>query len=200
MRSSHRDGQLISAHSRREVLRWTGAAALALVGWPKPVRAAVPRTRTLSIYSVNTGEKLHDAYVVNGRYQADALQAINHILRDHRTDAVYPIDPTTLDILSALQTTLDARAPFHVVCGYRSHETNEARRRESRGVAQHSFHLTGQAIDLFLPDVSLGDLRQAARSLEAGGVGYYPSSGFVHVDSGPIREWGSGRGLRSARG
>jgi uncharacterized protein YcbK (DUF882 family) len=190
MRSSHRSDHLISAHSRRDVLKWTGAAALALVGWPKPGFSLTTRTRELSLYSINTGEKLNDAYMVNGRFQPDALQAFNHLLRDFRTDAVYPIDPTTLDILSALQAATECQAPMHVVSGYRSHRSNEARRRESRGVARNSFHLTGQAIDLFVPGCSLSDLRQAALSLGAGGVGYYPSSGFVHVDSGPVRRWG----------
>ena len=201
MQRSQRDSHPISAHSRREVLRWTGAAALALLGWPHRAKAAVPRNRALSLYSINTGEQLTSEYVQNGRYQPDALQALNHLLRDHRSDAVYPIDPTTLDILNTLQTTFGAQNPIHVVCGYRSHLTNEARRRESRGVAEHSFHLTGQAIDIFLPGCGLSDLREAALALEAGGVGYYPSSGFVHIDSGPVRMWGAGRrrGLRSAR-
>lgn len=200
MRETHGGGSLISAHSRREVLKWSGVAALALVGWPKRARAA-SRSRSLSFYSVNTGEKLTAEYVHNGRYQPDALRAINGILRDHRTDEVYPIDPALLDILASLQGALECQTAFHVVCGYRSQATNEMRRRVSRGVAEHSFHLTGQAIDLFLPSCGLDDLRQAALSLQAGGVGYYPASGFVHVDSGPIRTWGGGRrrGLRSAR-
>lgn len=198
MRDSHQDGHLINAHSRREVLKWTGAAALALVGWPKRANAASSKTRILSLYSVNTGERIREAYVEKGRYQPEVLRAFNHILRDHRTDEVYPIDPTTLDILNALQTSLGPETPLHIVCGYRSHATNEARRRESSGVASNSFHLTGQAIDLFLPCCGLKDLHQAALDLGAGGVGYYPSSNFVHVDSGPVRMWGGGR-RRSAR-
>ena len=194
------DGDRIVAPSRRDVLKWGGVAALGLVAWPRGARAA-GRSRTLSLYAVHTDERLTVDYVENGRYQPDALAAINQLLRDHYNDQVYPIDPGVLDILATLHEQLDAGAPFHVLSGYRSPETNEWRRQISSGVAEHSFHLTGQAIDLFLPGRDLAQLRGAALALQGGGVGYYPAAGFVHVDSGPVRTWGSApRVVRTKRG
>ena len=185
--------------TRRDLLRIGGAAAVGLLGWPRRTLAALQGARSLSFYAVNTGERLSVDYFARGRYQPDGLQAIDHVLRDHRTDLVYPIDWRLLDILSALRDALDTRAPFHVVSGYRSRETNEARRRVSHGVAEHSYHVTGQAMDFFLPGRDLSEVRLAARGLAAGGVGYYPRSGFVHVDSGPVRAWGGGWRRRRQR-
>jgi uncharacterized protein YcbK (DUF882 family) len=145
--------------------------------------------RAIALYSVNTGEQLVAEYFQGGCYQPDALDAVSRILRDHRTDETHAIDPALLDQLFLLRRALAARQSYHVVCGYRSPETNALRHRQHEGVASHSFHLSGRAIDVFLPDCDLATVHKTALGLSAGGVGYYPQSGFVHLDTGPIRTW-----------
>jgi uncharacterized protein YcbK (DUF882 family) len=110
-------------------------------------------------------------------------------MRDFRTDQVKHMDPRVLDILYALGRTVECTTAFTVIGGYRSPATNEMLREKGSGVAKHSLHLKGQAVDLSLPNCSLRNLHRAALSLQAGGVGYYPSSDFIHVDCGPIRHW-----------
>jgi uncharacterized protein YcbK (DUF882 family) len=177
--------------TRRAVLRGAfymgGAMAAGALLAPLPGLAA--SHRSVSLYNLHTGERLQADYVVGGRYQRDELRAIARLLRDHRTGDVHTIDPRLLDILAALRERLGSRHAFHVVSGFRSRVTNEMRRRESGAVAKNSFHLTGRAADLFLPDRRLRDLRTVALRLGAGGVGFYPESNFVHLDTGPVRGW-----------
>jgi uncharacterized protein YcbK (DUF882 family) len=182
------EGALIT---RRAVLRGAfhvgGAMAASALLAPLPGLAATHRS--VSLYNLHTGERLKVDYVVGGRYQRDELRAVAHLLRDHRTGDVHAIDPRLLDILTAVRERLGSRNAFHVVSGFRSRVTNEMRRRESHAVAKNSFHLTGRAADLFLPDRRLRDLRTVALRLGAGGVGFYPESNFVHLDTGPVRCW-----------
>lgn len=181
---------VVTLRSRREIMRLAGGfAASALLGVRGATAESRATDRTVSLYSVNTGEHLRAEYFANGAYQPDALAAVSRILRDHLNDQTHGIDPALLDQLSLLQGALGARGPFHVVCGYRSPATNALRQRQHRGVAGHSFHVTGRAADVFLPDRSLGQFRSAALRLGEGGVGYYPGSGFVHLDTGPVRTW-----------
>lgn len=172
--------------SRRSVLRMgviAGATALTR-------RYALARQcRSLSLYAVDTGERLTVDYCVDGRYEPEALRAIAHLLRDPHVDAVHPIDPTLLDALARMQRLLGTTRSVHVVSAYRTRETNEKRRRHDRSVAANSYHLSGKAVDLFVPGRKLASVRHVALALRAGGVGYYPSSGFVHVDTGPVRTW-----------
>jgi uncharacterized protein YcbK (DUF882 family) len=181
----------VTLRSRRDVLRLAGGIAAGALLGGRSAFAARPLVadRTLAFLSINTGEHLRAEYCVDGRYQPDAMRAIGHLLRDHRTDAVHAIDPTLLDQLFTLQRRLDATEPYHVVCGYRSPETNAFLCRQHSGVAQNSYHLDGRAVDVFLPDRELVQLRSAALDLAAGGVGYYPRGGFVHLDTGPARTW-----------
>lgn len=179
--------------SRRAALRlaaW-GALAAALPGASRATgaRPAPARPRRLTFHHTHTGESLRCVYWQDGEYVAPALAEIDHLLRDHRTDELTAIDRTLLDRLSALHETLDGREPFHVISGYRSPATNEALRAEGRGVARKSFHTRGMAIDVSLPGLPVAELHRAALALRAGGVGYYPSSGFVHLDVGPLRRW-----------
>ena len=132
------------------------------------------------------------AYCCGGEYQPEALKEINHILRDFRANEIKPIDPGLLDLLHELGGTLETDQPFHIISGYRSPHTNamlRARGGEHTGVASSSLHMVGKAIDIRVPGVKLDHLRGAARSLKLGGVGYYPSSNFVHVDTGRVRAW-----------
>jgi uncharacterized protein YcbK (DUF882 family) len=117
------------------------------------------------------------------------LSKVNHLLRDHRTDKVHPIDPTLLDILHAVSTTSESRGVFQIISGYRAPETNAMLHHTSSGVASQSLHMLGKAIDVRLSDVKTCDLRRVAMVLKRGGVGYYPESDFVHLDTGRVRTW-----------
>ncbi len=179
--------------SRRRFVR-LGLFASATCLLPRPAVAAVWRrvdagARKLSFYNLHTGETLTTMYWADGKYVAGALGEINYILRDFRRNEVKPIDARLLDLLYALRMSLDTNAPFQVISGYRSPLTNALLRRASEGVAAHSLHLKGQAIDLRVPGRELSVVRGAALALQGGGVGYYPRSDFVHVDVGRIRTW-----------
>jgi uncharacterized protein YcbK (DUF882 family) len=178
-----------TVRGRRDVLKVAGAIAVGtLFGAPKAI-ASRPPDRALTLYSTHTGERLVVEYCRRGTYQRDALQAVSRLLRDRRTDQTHEIDPALLDQLHLLRNVLGTREAYHVVCGYRSPETNAHERLVRSGIALHSLHIEGRAVDLFLPDRSLQQLHFAALKLAAGGVGYYPQSGFVHLDTGPFRTW-----------
>jgi uncharacterized protein YcbK (DUF882 family) len=145
--------------------------------------------RSLSFTNLHTGEALTAEYWQGGGYAPDALAAIDHVLRDHRTGEVHPIDPRLLDLLHDLAAALEARDPFQVISGYRSPQSNAALADASSGVARGSLHMQGMAVDIALAHAPLPALRQAALDLSRGGVGYYPAPGFVHVDVGRVRRW-----------
>ena len=128
-------------------------------------------------------------YREGGKYLDDALAAIDHLLRDHRTDDVVPIDRALLDNLASLREMLDTTEPFHVISGYRSPATNAKLAAASDGVARKSLHLQGRAIDIRMPGRELEQVRRAALAMNAGGVGYYRRSDFVHLDTGRVRTW-----------
>jgi len=175
--------------SRRRFLAGAAAFATPLI-LPGIARAAVgPQVRTVALHNLHTGEKLKTAYWEQGRYIRDALGEINFVLRDFRTDEVHPIDVRLIDLIQTLRRKLDTNASYRVVSGYRSPKTNAALASKSGGVAKKSLHMQGMAIDFSLPDRDLRTLHKAAKSLKAGGVGYYPKSGFVHVDVGAVRYW-----------
>lgn len=148
-----------------------------------------PESRELSFYCVHTGEQLAVPYFVDGRYEPEALEMIDHLLRDYHNDEICQIDPRVLNQLYDLRRALGSSESFHVFSGYRSPATNESYRRISGRVAEHSYHMTGQAIDIQLPGRDIRQMRNVAVAMRAGGVGYYPSEGFLHLDSGPIRRW-----------
>jgi uncharacterized protein YcbK (DUF882 family) len=145
--------------------------------------------KSLSFYNTHTGETLKSVYWNQGIYLPQALTDINYILRDYRTEEVKEIDLDLLDVLFALRQKLESTAPFSIISGYRSPETNTLLNSMSNGVVKNSLHLVGKAIDIRLPGYSLKALQRAAIDLRRGGVGYYPSSDFVHVDVGRIRYW-----------
>ena len=146
--------------------------------------------RRLAVHNLHTGESLDAVYWEQGAYVPDALSAVNHVLRDFRTGDVHPIDPRLLDTMARLGARVAAKQPFSVISGYRSPRTNAMLHRESGGVATHSLHMQGMAIDIRLAGLELSKLHEAALGMRAGGVGYYPGSDFVHVDVGPVRRWG----------
>ncbi len=165
------------------------AAATAPLILPRAA-SALPTTRELAFYHIHTGETLKAAYFDNGQYQPDALKALDKLMRDWRCDTVHAIDPALYDQLFALQAKVGMPGAFHIICGYRSPATNAMLHDRSDGVAKHSLHMDGKALDLNLPGKDLAQLHAAALSLGAGGVGYYPASDFIHMDTGRVRTWG----------
>ena len=174
-----------------------GAAAAAGAFVPSRARAAVPSAvkspqRVLSFFNTHTGERIRTAYCTGGQYDAQALREFDHILRDFRVNEVKPIDRRVFDMLHELGGTLETDVPFHIISGYRSPHTNallRGRGGPGTGVASRSLHMVGQAIDIRVPGVKLEQLRNAAKSLKIGGVGFYPDLNFVHVDVGRVRYW-----------
>jgi len=156
-----------------------------------PSSVTLPPERTLSFVSLHTGESLKATYWSEGEYQIEELMAINHVLRDHRTGDVYPIDKNLLNLLDKLQKKVHGNKPFQVISGYRSPKTNAYLNKKSSGVAKKSLHMQGKAIDIRLPGCQLSDLRKAAIECQTGGVGYYSKSDFIHVDTGRVRRWGT---------
>lgn len=184
-----------SSVSRRSFLGMGAAAAVGLAASPAlaltPSATPTPtlKPRSLALYNVHTGEALATEFWADGQYVPEALSEANYLLRDFRTGDVEPIDPALLELLATMHGMLGARQPFHVISGYRSPKTNAMLRKNSNGVAKKSFHMRGKAIDVFLPDRDLALLRKAAMNMRVGGVGYYPGSGFIHVDTGRVRSW-----------
>lgn len=182
--------------NRRRFLGVSAVAAAAAVVPSRLSAASAPKAsvpeRVLSFFNTHTGERLKTSYCCAGAYQPDALKQINHILRDFRANEIRPIDPTLLDLLHELGGTLETDQPIHIISGYRSPHTNALLRERggaATGVASRSLHMDGKAIDIRIPGVKLDHLRGAARSLKLGGVGFYPASNFVHVDTGRVRYW-----------
>ena len=148
-------------------------------------------TRTLSFHHMHTDETLTVTFKREGRYDPQALEKINWLLRDWRRDEPTRMDPQLFDLLWEIHREVDAKEPVTIVSAYRSPQTNAMLRKRGRGVARFSQHMLGKAIDFYIPGVELSDLRVAGLRLERGGVGFYPTSGspFVHMDTGGIRHW-----------
>lgn len=145
--------------------------------------------RTLAFQNPHTGDKLNLTYFEKGRYLSDALEEINFLLRDHRTDDVHPIDPELLDQLHDMKQLLGLTQAFDVICGYRSPLTNAKLHAEHSGVANNSFHIYGRAVDIRIERFDLRRIHNAAIAMHRGGVGYYPESNFIHLDTGTFRTW-----------
>ena len=178
--------------SRRGFLQ-AGAVAIAAASLPGRSFASSPAPfapeRMLGLYNTHTGEQLSTAYWADGAYQPEGLSEIYYLLRDHRCGAVSPIDTRLLDLLHRLSASLGTNECLHVISGYRSAETNALLAKEGSGVAKHSLHMDGLAIDIRVPGRNLAAVHGAALALSGGGVGYYPASDFVHVDVGRVRTW-----------
>ena len=178
--------------SRRRFLgqgaRWlvTGAA-LPLAA---PALAALPGARSLSFAHTHTSEHIALTYALGEDFVTPALSSLNHFLRDHYSGEVGQIDPQLFHLLHHVRRELGVQTPFQVISGYRSPKTNETlRTTRGGGVARRSLHMDGKAIDVRLAGVPLQDLRDAALSLQLGGVGFYPRDQFVHLDTGRVRSW-----------
>lgn len=175
--------------SRRQFLLLSAAGCAAAFANPALARVLPPGERSLQFYNLHTGETLTTTYWAQGEYLSTELHSVNRLLRDYRNDEIATIDPRLLDQLCLLQHKVEHPGAFHVISGYRSPRTNAQLRRHDGGVAKGSLHMQGRAIDIRLPGVELRHLRQAALSLQAGGVGYYAQSNFIHLDTGRRRFW-----------
>ena len=170
-----------------------GFAALLLLAGGGAVRdaTALNETRTLSFHHTHSGEDLTVTFKRNGRYDEEALKQLNHFLRDWRSQEKTEMDRRLFDILWEVYRDVDGKQPINIISSYRSPATNAMLRRRSSGVARHSQHMLGHAIDFFIPGVPLENVRHAGLRLQRGGVGFYPTSGspFVHLDTGSVRHW-----------
>ena len=172
--------------TRRDFLKCAGAV---LAVAPVAAWAHGSECRSLSFVHTHTGETLSCVYYRAGDYDSATLARVNHFLRDFRTGEVHSIDPGVLDILFAVRSRAGRDDPFHVISGYRSPATNAFLRSRSSGVARHSLHMEGRAIDVRLPGFPTRKLHDIGLALGRGGVGYYPASDFVHLDTGRVRFW-----------
>jgi uncharacterized protein YcbK (DUF882 family) len=170
-----------------------GLASLLLLAGAGSVHdaTALGETRTLSFHHTHSDEDLTVTFKRNGRYDEDALKQINHFLRDWRSQDQTTMDRHLFDILWEVYRDVDGKKPIQIISSYRSPATNAMLRRRSSGVARFSQHMLGHAMDFYIPDVPLEQIRFAGLRLQRGGVGFYPTSGspFVHLDTGSIRHW-----------
>jgi uncharacterized protein YcbK (DUF882 family) len=178
--------------SRRALLRVFAATAVAAAptysnafGFLK----GAGNVRRVKMYSPRTGETVDTIYWIDGNYIPEVLNDMNHFMRDVRTDEIYTMDPRNLDIIAATHKLLDVTEPYSLLSGYRCPATNALLREHSRGVAKNSLHMKGMAADLRLQSRTVTQIRAAAESCSAGGVGHYYRSNFVHMDCGPVRTW-----------
>lgn len=181
---------------RRGFLKTIAAAAAGLalptaMILPAEAKVAPPpsSTRSISLVALNNSSSFDGVYWADGRYVPEAMRKLSVLMRDWHTNQVCKIDGHLFDQLWTLKNRLDLDEPFEVVCGYRSRRTNALARRRSHEVAKQSLHMSGRAVDIRIQGKTIGALADAARSMEAGGVGYYPHSGFVHIDTGAVRTW-----------
>lgn len=172
--------------SRRLLLRSGLGVAAACAAGPA---FAMAESRKLSLVNTHTAESLAVSYFQAGSYDTAGLEQVARVLRDHRTGDIHPIDPALLDLMHDLQALADRDDAFQVISGYRSPQTNRLLNARSNGVANRSLHMDGKAIDIRLTGFPTRKLHQLAMSLKRGGVGYYATSDFVHVDTGRVRYW-----------
>lgn len=188
--------------SRRSFLMGLGAVAAASVTLPaqaSPIKlsALVPAKpksydRYINFYNQHTGESFEGLYRYGDQYIGASLHEINRVMRDFRTNEVADMDPRLIDVMFHLQQSIWNRGgegAYEVISAYRCKKTNDMLRKNGEGVAKNSYHIKGQACDLRMAKFPTREIQKIAVDLKAGGVGFYPSSNFVHVDTGPVRRW-----------
>jgi uncharacterized protein YcbK (DUF882 family) len=157
---------------------------------PASISSVESRDHSLSLYNLHTGERIDIVFRHGEQYVPGALAKLDYFLRDHNTNEVRHFDPRLYDILSDLTASVGhPGGELEIVCGYRTPSTNAALRAHTTGVAKNSLHIQAEAIDLRMPGIDTLRLRKAALALARGGVGYYPHSDFIHVDTGRVRQW-----------
>lgn len=182
-------------NTRRSFLTRCATASLigasSSIGISHQVRASTTKstTKTIRCFNIHTRETLTVAFYKNGDYDNVALQQLNTLLRDHRENKTTTMDVKLFEQMWQLQESLGKNTEFRVISGYRTPKTNNNLRKKSNGVALKSYHMRGQAIDLNVNNASMSKLHKLALAMNAGGVGYYPKAGFIHLDTGPVRRW-----------
>lgn len=181
--------------TRRQFLKSTAKASLATAALTMTstsllaAEATKPAEKKLSLFNTHTKETIEAVYWRDGKYDEDVMTQLYLLLRDHRENEAAVIDCRLFDQLWDLQQRCGGEGTFEIISGYRSPTTNGKLRKGSSGVAKKSYHMKGRAIDIRLRGTHLSKLRRAALAMRAGGVGYYPSSDFIHLDTGPVRSW-----------
>lgn len=179
--------------SQRRKFLLLGGAAAGLALFPQLTKASVStsRPKILTLNNLHTGETIKAEFFNGQSYNHSELTRLNHFFRDYRANQIRIIDPHLFDQLYRLQVMLDTRKPVQLISGYRTLATNNQLRgkRRNSGVAKHSYHTLGQAMDFHIEGIPLNTIRTAALKMKSGGVGYYPRSNFVHIDTGPVRHW-----------
>jgi uncharacterized protein YcbK (DUF882 family) len=188
---SDHEGILISSRIRALPSRIIAACVVSLAGLFACHGSAQAQDRSLSFFNIHTKETISIVYKHGGQFDPEALKKLNYFMRDWRKNETIKMDPNLFDLIWEIYQELGSKKPISVICGHRSGATNEMLRHTRGGQARASKHITGQAIDLQFPDVSIKQLRNSALIRERGGVGYYPTSAipFVHVDTGNVRHW-----------
>ncbi len=183
--------QALGGISRRAFLNRVGVAAAAslLIPSAESFASTLGRERRITMFNTHTKEEWGFICSPQQNYDTALLDSFSHFLRDHHADVSRPMDPALLDLLYAVTVLTGGRGEYNILSGYRSPETNQWLRKMSHGVAEHSMHIEGKAIDLRTEDLSIRTIQQVALALQQGGVGYYGSSDFVHLDTGEIRAW-----------
>ncbi|WJV52079.1 YcbK family protein [Pectobacteriaceae bacterium CE90] len=179
----------IDNHRRKWLALGSAALGLALLPGRSFASFSTSRPRILMLNNLHTGEHLKVEFFDGHRYNKEELSRLNHFFRDYRANKVKTIDPNLFDQLYRLQVMLGTNKPVQLISGYRTYRTNENLRSHSRGVAKHSYHTQGKAMDFHIEGVQLATIHKAALKMRAGGVGYYPKSNFVHIDTGAVRTW-----------
>ena len=192
------DSKGLAPTTRRQLLGYAASSAFAGLFALKPSPAAAGLadmlgSHYLSFFNVNTSERLTVPYAGGGKVVSGAMPAVRQLLHDHHDGSHHDIDPKLFEVLFSIMRLLGggAGSTIQVTSGYRSPHTNAMLRLNYDGVAANSYHMRGQAIDFWIPGVPLDALHRAALSVRGGGVGYYPAHHFIHVDVGPVRQWGS---------
>ncbi|WP_068546925.1 DUF882 domain-containing protein [Thalassotalea crassostreae] len=182
-------------HNRRQFFRKVGGAVALGASAPLLINNAHASmnmdtsVKRLALYNRHTGERAEGVFWANGTYQNDVIKSFEKNLRDHRQNEVAAMDRRLFQFLHKIQQRLVTDKEIHIISGYRSPKTNAMLAGRSNGVAKKSFHMKGQAIDFAIPGIDLALIRDTAKSLKLGGVGYYPNSGFVHIDTAWVRSW-----------
>ena len=181
-------GHCLTAHLR---LFLSGVVVSIFIFWSTYSPADDNQTleRRLSFYNTHTHERLTVVYKKGDGYVLGAMKKINYILRDHRANEIHAIDPRLMDFLYDLLTEVNYHGEVHIISGYRSPKTNAKLRNKSKGVARGSLHMQGKALDFRLPGTDTAMLRDTARRMKRGGVGYYKKSDFIQIDTGRVRWW-----------
>ena len=161
-----------------------------ILGKPKVMgKPKLLAKRSLCLYHTHTQQELNITYALGKAYNPKALAQINYFLRDHQTGKIHPIDPKLLDILWSIQGQMGRKGVYEVISAFRSPLTNRQLQQHSSGVAGHSLHMKGKAIDIRFSEADIDQIHQCAMRMKSGGVGYYAKSDFVHLDTGTYRTW-----------